>query len=1066
MKQNKSNTFIFIGFAVTAITLLTFYFVTYSSLKTTVSESKEEQFVLKMMRHLDNLQSYESDIESTERPYIISEEKDKRILRKFKEATLNYTKELGELRKLSDSAQLPKKEILQLLTLGEKKLSFSTEIIGLSSIGEPRAAIAALLDREDLFDTPFRDQYIKLSDIGRGLLRSFQEEHDANAKSTFFLFGLLSLLAILIIGLLYYRIWVRAKSIETLSEELKIANVQLEKHIEDQNNSLFENAHDLIGIVNDKGEIIKVNSGVEILFGYTREEVLKMNIKDFLFPEDLVNDPFEFDKVPTVGSLLTESRYRKNDGTTVYAEMNSSRLPDGTFMAILRDITDRRQKETELRMREYAMEKAMSGIGMTDMSGTITYANEALVKMWGAGSADELIGKKLTDCFDGPRVLKTTEDLQTKGFSSGEDIGKRIDGSLFAVDFTANVVLDFNGRPLCMFGSFVDITEIKKQRKEVYRLASIIESSTTLIGTMDMQFKILFINKSARKAVEIDEDVDVKGIDAFKFFGNKITPIDEILLEIDRKGYWEGENVLISNTGKETPIFQSVFLHRNEKGEPSFYSSNAIDITESKEKQKIIYDERNFLIKLLDNLPGIFYVYNNKGEFYKWNKNFERLTGYNSAEISRMKPLDFYDDQEKETVRKRIDKVFNTEAPASAEIKLFTKNKKKIPLLINSWLIDYHGENVLVGVGVDLTTLKEKEEELNKLAGIVENTQAYVLIVDVNLKLLYANGSAKKKLGIEPDEDVTTLSGLDFVPDSTKERMVIEGPKLYAEGKWVGEIDYLTRSGEVFPVLEVAIVHNDIAGFPQYLSLTLINIEEQKNAEKELQRLNNELRELSSHLLNIREKERSQIAKEIHDELAQNLVALSMNVAWLKNSLKDKTKDVENILNEQLDITETVIKASRTLFNSLHPSMLDEIGLEAAIQWHMKNVFKLSNIEAVIDSNIENEKFSKDINLGFFRIFQESLTNVLRYSKATQVSIKIFKNTESLYMTIADNGIGFDVEKVDVKQHHGLLGMRERAYALNGKIEIQSASGKGTKVEVQVPLLVAEEETIETLNNY
>ena len=1060
MKQNKSNTFIFIGFSITAITLFTFYFVTYSSLKTTVSQSKEEQLVLKMMRHLDNLQSYESDIESTERPYILSIEKDKKIARKFREAATNYTNELKELRKLSDSSNLPGKEILQLLTLSEKKLSFSEEVIRLGINGDPKAAIAALVDREDRFDNPFRDQYIKLSDIGRGLLRSFQEEHDANATSTFFLFGLLGLIAILIIGLLYYRIWVRAKSIETLSEDLKLTNVQLKKYIEEQNNSLFENAQDVIGIVNDKGEILKVNASVETLFGYSRDEVLKMNINDLLFPEDLVHDPFDFDKVPKEGSLLTESRYRKKDGTTIYAEMKSSYLPDGTFMGILRDMTDRRERETELKMREYAMAKAMSGIGITNMSGTITYANEALAKMWGASSTAELIGKKLIDCFDGPRIQQTITSLQTKGFDSGEDIGKRIDDSLFDVQFVANVIFDDKGMPVCMFGSFTDITEIKNQREEVNKLANIIESSTALIGTMDMQFKILFINKRARNAIEIDEDVDIKGIDAFKFFGNKITPIDEVLKEIDRKGYWEGENILISSTGKETPIFQSVFLHRNEKGEPSFYSSNAIDITESKEKQRVIYDERNFLIKLLDNLPGIFYVYNNKGEFYKWNKNFELLTGYNSAEISRMKPLDFYDDSEKDVVRKRIDKVFNTEAPTSAEIKLFTKNKKKVPLLINSWLIDYHGENVLVGVGVDLTTLKEKEEELNKLAGIVENTQAYVLIVDVNLKLLYANGSAKKKLGIEPDEDITTLSGLDFVPDSTKERMVIEGPKLFSEGKWVGEIDYLTRSGEVFPVLEVAIVHNDIAGFPQYISLTLINIEEQKNAEKELQRLNNELRELSNHLLNIREKERSQIAKEIHDELAQNLVALSMNVAWLKNSLKDKNKDVENILNEQLDITETVIKASRTLFNSLHPSMLDEIGLEAAIQWQMKNVFKLSNIEPVIDSNIENEKFSKEINLAFFRIFQESLTNVLRYSKATQVAIKIFKNTESLYMTIADNGIGFDVEKVDVKQHHGLLGMRERAYALNGKIKIESASGKGTKVDVQVPLFVAEKETL------
>ena len=461
MKQNKTNAFIFIGFSITVFTLLTFYIVTYSSLKTTVSQSREEQLVLKMMRHLDNLQSYESDIESTERPYILSVEKNKRIVRKFREASINYTNELGELRKFSDSAQLPGKEILQLLDLGEKKLSFSSKIIALSINGDPNAAIAALVDQEDRFDTPFRDQYIKLSDIGRGLLRTFQEEHDANAKSTFFLFGLLGIIALMIIGFLYYRIWHRSKWVDTLSEELKTTNVQLKRYIENQEATLFENAKDVIGIVNSKGDILKVNASVETLFGYSRDEALKMNINDFLFPEDLVHNPFEFDKVPEEGSLLTESRYRKKDGTTIYAEMKSSYLSDGTFMGILRDMTDRRQKETELRMREYAMQKAMSGIGITDMSGTITYANDAIAKMWGASSTAELIGKKLADCFDGPRVLQTLTSLQTRGFDSGEDIGKRIDGSLFDVEFVANVILDDKGMPVCMFGSFTDITEIK-----------------------------------------------------------------------------------------------------------------------------------------------------------------------------------------------------------------------------------------------------------------------------------------------------------------------------------------------------------------------------------------------------------------------------------------------------------------------------------------------------------------------------------------------------------------------------------------------------------------------------
>lgn len=267
MIQNKSKTVIFVGFIIIAITLFTFYLLTFSSLKTTVSQSREEQLVLKMMRHLDNLQLYESDIESTERPYIISIDKNKRIVQKFSEAAINYTNELGELRKLSDNDQLPRNEILQLLSLGEKKLSFSKEIIDLSIKGDPKTAIAALFDREDGFDTPFRDQYNKVSNIGRALLRSFQQQHDANAKNTFNLFGWLGLIALMVIGFLYYRIWYRAKLTDELSEDLKNTNITLKNYIKNQDINLFENAKDVIGIVNSKGQILRVNTAVEEMLG-------------------------------------------------------------------------------------------------------------------------------------------------------------------------------------------------------------------------------------------------------------------------------------------------------------------------------------------------------------------------------------------------------------------------------------------------------------------------------------------------------------------------------------------------------------------------------------------------------------------------------------------------------------------------------------------------------------------------------------------------------------------------------------------------------------------------------
>ncbi|OIQ92890.1 nitrogen fixation regulatory protein [mine drainage metagenome] len=225
-----------------------------------------------------------------------------------------------------------------------------------------------------------------------------------------------------------------------------------------------------------------------------------------------------------------------------------------------------------------------------------------------------------------------------------------------------------------------------------------------------------------------------------------------------------------------------------------------------------------------------------------------------------------------------------------------------------------------------------------------------------------------------------------------------------------------------------------------------------KQLEHELQKSNTELRTLSNHLQTIREEERSDIAKEIHDELSQNLVAISINAAHLKNKINDPA--VQAIINEQIEIANNVVKTSKTLFNSLHPSMLDELGLEAAIKWYAKTKLKSSKIQLEFRTNINvgNENISKEINLGFFRIYQETLSNILRHANATRVSVELHKTKEYLSMRISDNGSGFDTDKIDTLHHHGILGIRERALAMGGEFTINSVVGEGTTIQVKVKI--------------
>ena len=136
--------------------------------------------------------------------------------------------------------------------------------------------------------------------------------------------------------------------------------------------------------------------------------------------------------------------------------------PDGRpvrLFGIAQDITERRLSEEELKLKNSAIESSISGVGITDLEGRMVYVNDSLVRMWGYSNRDEILGRPLPDFWEGEGIARTVEDLRTKGVSTGEDIGRKKDGSLFPVEYSASMLKDGQGNPVNMYGSFVDAPE-------------------------------------------------------------------------------------------------------------------------------------------------------------------------------------------------------------------------------------------------------------------------------------------------------------------------------------------------------------------------------------------------------------------------------------------------------------------------------------------------------------------------------------------------------------------------------------------------------------------------------
>jgi len=220
-----------------------------------------------------------------------------------------------------------------------------------------------------------------------------------------------------------------------------------------------------------------------------------------------------------------------------------------------------------------------------------------------------------------------------------------------------------------------------------------------------------------------------------------------------------------------------------------------------------------------------------------------------------------------------------------------------------------------------------------------------------------------------------------------------------------------------------------------------------------LKRSYEEIRRLASHLQDVREEERSAIAREIHDELGQQLTGLKMDLSWISKRVPtEKDAQAKQKIGAAFHLLDDTIKTVRKLATNLHPSILDDLGLLAAIEWQSQEFEKRTGIRTSFDSSVGELDFPSSMTIGLFRICQESLTNVARYASAKQVRISFYPDQDHLVLKIADDGKGFDLEKVRIKKTLGLLGMRERAMMMGAKLDICSQEGRGTSLLVRIPL--------------
>jgi PAS domain S-box-containing protein len=456
-----------------------------------------------------------------------------------------------------------------------------------------------------------------------------------------------------------------------------------------------------------------------------------------------------------------------------------------------------------------------------------------------------------------------------------------------------------------------------------------------------------------------------------------------------------------------------------------------------------------------------------------WNENFYTLFKLEKDKV-KTDIGSWYDGlhpDDLERVKKSLhNAIENGQTTWSEEYRFLKSDGETVEIFDRGYVVyDEEGNAYrMIGSMLDISERKKTERALKEseyqIKTILDTDPECIKLMSRDVKMININSSGLRMIEADNVEQIRNQSLLAVVAEEHRP----DAARLIAdafEGK-SGTLEFKlqTLKGN-YRWCEILIVpfKNTDGEIIAALGVTR-DMTNWKIAEEELKKSFEEIRHLTEHLQNIREEERMHVAREIHDELGQQLTVLKMDVSRLGKKITAKEEEgFRPDINRILESINTMVDTVRKISSELRPGLLDDLGLVATLDWYSADFSKRTGIETKFISGIKNDKFPQKINIGLFRIFQESLTNVARHSGAKKADVSLMWQDQQLVLLIEDYGKGFDATAIKDKKTLGIMGMKERAIMIGGTYNVYSTPGKGTIIEVVVP--ITSPELIETTAN-
>jgi PAS domain S-box-containing protein len=756
--------------------------------------------------------------------------------------------------------------------------------------------------------------------------------------------------------------------------------------------------------------------------------------------------------------------YRNTEGRVIHA------------LGVTRDITVRKNKEEQLRnsedIRKLIMDSALDAIICIDKDEVIFTWNPQAEQIFG-WKANEAIGKKLSSLV----IHKRYQSSHHKGFANYMATGishiinkvmilpaLRSNGDEFIAELLIREIKNGSDYFLCTYVR--DVTERINAEKELKqsnsRFQRITSTTNDAVWEWDLETNSLWCNEMHQQlyGLTMEDPVPIKAE-----WVSRIHPEDRYrILKMQDDALASDTNVFISEyrfrTGKEKEykyIFDRCYITRNAQNEPILMTGSMMDVTERKlAEEKIIHSNQRFELIAKTTNDAVWETNLETGASWgnEMHQNMYGLTLDNDIPNFEEWKTHLHPDDRDWVIKSLIDALASTDNTWITEYRFVKASGEIVTIYDRTYIVrNADGKPVrMMGSMMDITERKKAEDALlqseEKYRTLVEQATDGIFIADHTGKFIIVN-SAGLKLSQYSEEELANLTIYDLADPEELKTNPFKFEDMKSELGARSERRLKRKDGSIVDIEINAKFLSD----GRFLAF-IRNITERKKAENELNSSYKAIRKLTSHLQNAREEERTHIAREIHDELGQQLTVLKMDVSWLIKKIKnlentqlnDKAIEIVSMLND-------TVNTVRRISSDLRPVLLDDLGLAAAIEWHLQEFGKRSGIKTeflTLESTIEIPRATAT---GLFRIYQESITNIARHAEATEVMVELFIEDKVITMAITDNGKGFDVTSIGKKKTLGVLGMQERTVMMGGTFRIRRNLQKGMKVEVHVPIL-------------